>query len=265
MRPEHINQSALSEYAGFLIDCFYSNNFEPIFDALDENVIIYGSVDGKRIESRQEFILRIEAGRPCELGPVMTIRVPHGLRQCDTVSTFNCYMNDESGKIAVLPMLYHMSWVKKDVWKISVVTATGRPAGSQPGSIQPGTIASVLAMPIEIGSRTRVYLHEKGTGNALCIAPSAVEYIEGEGHYSKIHMGQEIVTVTGSLKEVLSKCGTELVQCHSGFAVNPLYVQSIERFAITLVTGMRLPVPEKKYTAVKRQLEAARAVNKKSP
>ena len=155
-------------------------------------------------------------------------------------------------------MLYHLSWVKKDVWKVSVVTATGRPAGRFPGSIQPGTIASEMAVPSDVRGKTRMYVHEKGTNNALCIAPSAVEYIEGDGHSSMIHIGQNVITVTGSLKEVLAKCGGALIQCHSGFAVNPLYVQSIERFRITLVSGEKLPVPEKKYSAVRKQLEAAR-------
>lgn len=45
------------------------------------------------------------------------------------------------------------------------------------------------------------------------------------------------------------------VRCHASYLVNPQYVSEIRRFRIRLQNGIELPVPEKKYMAVKTELQ----------
>ena len=45
------------------------------------------------------------------------------------------------------------------------------------------------------------------------------------------------------------------VRCHASYLVNPQLVSEIRRFRIRLQNGIELPVPEKKYMAVKTELQ----------
>ncbi len=56
---------------------------------------------------------------------------------------------------------------------------------------------------------------------------------------------------TERLNAVAERMPGSMLRCHSSYLVNPMYVESIERFALTLSDGSRIPIPEKKYTAVK--------------
>ena len=45
-----------------------------------------------------------------------------------------------------------------------------------------------------------------------------------------------------------------LVRVHSGYIINPRDVVSVWRFRVSLSDGSVIPIPEKKYTAVKALL-----------
>ena len=45
-----------------------------------------------------------------------------------------------------------------------------------------------------------------------------------------------------------------LVRSHQSYLVNPEHVIQLRRFQVQLTGGVTLPIPEKKYTAVKAKL-----------
>lgn len=53
----------------------------------------------------------------------------------------------------------------------------------------------------------------------------------------------------------MGKYTETLCRIHASFAVNPLYVSDIGRFYVKMQDGKRLSVPEKKYTAIKAELQ----------
>ena len=88
----------------------------------------------------------------------------------------------------------------------------------------------------------------------LCLNPDEIMYIENCGTHSIIHSQSQVFECTERLSSLAKRLGNTLLRCHSGFLVNPLHVESIERFCLTLKNGKKIPVPEKKYTAVKAAL-----------
>ena len=44
--------------------------------------------------------------------------------------------------------------------------------------------------------------------------------------------------------------------------VNPIYDQAVRRFSLLLQVGTELPIPEKKYTAVKREIAERLGISK---
>lgn len=88
----------------------------------------------------------------------------------------------------------------------------------------------------------------------LCTGPEQILYLESVASHTLIHMTSQVFECTDRLSALHKKLGDRFVRCHASYLVNPLYVQSVERFALTMTDGRRLPIPEKKYTAVKEML-----------
>lgn len=63
-----------------------------------------------------------------------------------------------------------------------------------------------------------------------------------------------MITVNGTLPDFESMYSKYLLRIHASYLINPEHVSKIERFAVTLSDGTILPIPEKRYTAVKKIL-----------
>lgn len=88
----------------------------------------------------------------------------------------------------------------------------------------------------------------------LYTAADQILYMESSGNHTLIHMTAEIFECTERLSSIAKRTTDSFLRCHTSYLVNPLYVQSVERFSLTLSNGKKIPIPEKKYTAVKNSL-----------
>ena len=71
-----------------------------------------------------------------------------------------------------------------------------------------------------------------------------------------IHTDTGTIIVNGTLPDYEKKYPDFLLRIHSGFLINPHCVSRVERFAVIMSDGARLPIPEKKYTAIKHRILA---------
>ena len=69
-----------------------------------------------------------------------------------------------------------------------------------------------------------------------------------------VHLRNKTIKVKTTVSEIEKLTRGFLVRVHSGYIVNPKDVVSIWRFRVSLSDGSVIPIPEKKYTAVKAQL-----------
>lgn len=79
-------------------------------------------------------------------------------------------------------------------------------------------------------------------------------YVESNRPGCIIHTTISSFECAESVSEIYKKGGDSLIRIHSSYLINPMYIRSIHRFAVTLQNGCVLPVPEKKYTAIKAQI-----------
>lgn len=73
--------------------------------------------------------------------------------------------------------------------------------------------------------------------------------------HTVIHTVEEDYESVESLQTLMNRYPDLFVRCHASYLVNPQYVSEIRRFRIRLQNGIELPVPEKKYMAVKTELQ----------
>lgn len=79
-----------------------------------------------------------------------------------------------------------------------------------------------------------------------------VEKVKMSSHLL-VHTMSDSITVSRNMRDMEQQCQS-LVRIHTSYLVNPRHVKEVHRFALTMSDGRELPIPEKKYTAVKKML-----------
>lgn len=103
----------------------------------------------------------------------------------------------------------------------------------------------------------------------VCHVSNALDYDDRDVIYP-VHYGEDRVRVAVLSGEdrapriVLKGANKAMLflRCHESYLVNPDRVTEITRFHLTLINGTTLPIPEKKYTAVKKRLSEMLAKEK---
>ncbi len=93
-----------------------------------------------------------------------------------------------------------------------------------------------------------------GDIKTTCIAPNK-NVREIILHYKiYTHFPSSSIDINGSLPDFEQSYPDFLLRIHASYLINPAHVQKIRRFAVILTGGTELPIPEKKYTAIKKLL-----------
>lgn len=101
----------------------------------------------------------------------------------------------------------------------------------------------------------------KGVGETTYFFNAAtILWVESadEGRHAIVHTLEGSYRSMDRLAHFKEAGGGMLVRIHASHLVNPLYVRSVTRFSLTLTEGTVLPIPQKRYTRVKAELEAWR-------
>ncbi len=86
-----------------------------------------------------------------------------------------------------------------------------------------------------------------GSGKEVCRPPRSP--------YTIFHTLNGEFDSTESLSKLEKKYSDTFLRIHASFMVNPLFVQSIRRFEVTLTDGTVLPIPDRKYAKVAKALQ----------
>ena len=60
--------------------------------------------------------------------------------------------------------------------------------------------------------------------------------------------------LSASLDALEAQLGSRFVRTHRSYLVNPDYISSMERYAVVLLNGSKLPIPKKKYNELRELL-----------
>ena len=248
---------------------YYRNNVTPYLDAMADNVIWHGPALGQRIEGlanmraawgREQNALTFSLGdievqyiqtspSSCEvmLMYVVTTYYPNGdaipLFQRIQYSWGDCSVRDDEGR-------------RKRIQKIFMVHISNPGEQHSDDFIYPTHFNEIYGGKSTMQPGPSVSL--KGMNNAIyVVCLNSVVWAESlPDQHSRVHLRDKTVDIRWALSELEKKTEGHLVRIHSGYLVNPKDVVSVRRFSVTMSDGAELPVPEKKYTAVKKLLLA---------
>ena len=114
-----------------------------------------------------------------------------------------------------------------------------------------------MKVPATLTSATGPRITISGS-NHVChfLAANSILYIEtgSRSPYTVFHTLNGEFNSTESISKLEKKYSDIFLRVHASFMVNPLFVQSIRRFEITLTDGTVLPVPARKYSKISKLL-----------
>lgn len=88
----------------------------------------------------------------------------------------------------------------------------------------------------------------------LFVQPNMIFYIKSENKKAELYCSDKVIQSSLSLAEVNALLPPDFVPIHRCYTVNSRYVTAVRRYEVTMVTGEKLPIPRKEYSAVKAAL-----------
>lgn len=146
-------------------------------------------------------------------------------------------------------------------WRISHMHISNKP--SEP--------VSADLFPIQTSRETYEYVREilragskagilpsrvmlEGTETTHCITPDSILYVEAEGKRSVVHCVDGKFPVPSLISEVVPQLPGTFFRVHRSYLVNTAHIVGIRKYVLQLSDGSEIPIPERRYTEVRREI-----------
>ncbi len=237
---------------------YYNNEIQPFFDHCHKDILWLGPAKKQVIRTKKALVEAFEKEYNQLKFKVYDL-TPTTLRICANCTEVLLYFIVDTfwpdGSSNRVYQRIDFTWeIRKDIALIRVCHISNPIDYDDRDNIYP--IHYLESHPnMTLYMEASENLSFKGKNGSVCYTdPNNILYMESMGNHTQIRMLSQTFECINRLS-VIHKKMNSFIRCHSSFLVNPLYVQSIERFALTMTDGKRVPIPEKKYTAVKAMLQ----------
>lgn len=254
-----------AEYAEYMLREYYHLNIKPFFSALDTdvmwigpgNLFVFGEVAVKSCFKDGFIMPRVEMEN-VEFYPLQS-----GKDGCIVVGRFSCYTHQDADKVMAANQrvtLHFRQFGKNKIVKITHIHVSN----------EWNELVDDEVFPIKISVQTYRYMQKLAAQSGVkkrhkkielrndtslqYIDPDMVVYAESIGKHTIVHFLDKSVTVKRIIGEVAPLFPERFYRPHRGYLVNCEFISTVERYSITMVTGMTIPIPEKRYGVVREEV-----------
>lgn len=246
--------------SGEILTQYYDNNITPFLDACHEDVLWIGPAE-KQVIRTKKALVNTFLSELHELKFVLhdLVITPLATTSNRVVEIIMFFMVDTiwpDNSMNRVNQRIHLSWIMNNgVPQIRLCHISNAISYDERDTIYPVHYDSKFrGMPLAGVSRSE-RLSFKGTDKSLLfLNRNQILYIESHGRHSNIHTTSNSYEITESLLSLEKRFPDYFLRCHQSYLINPDFASSIERFKLTMSDGFVIPIPEKKYTQVKRLL-----------
>lgn len=262
-----MNIQECAEKSIYIASEYYNNSIEPYFENMVDNVIWHGPAIGQQITGRDKMREAWDSSPnhlTFSLGDIDVQYIQTTPSSCEVMMMFVVTTHYPNGDSIPLFQRVQFSWAdvnitdenkqKKTVSKIFMIHISDPIEQHSEDFIYPEHYNEVYKQAEKPVQEPRLSL--RGTNNAIYVITinSIVWAQTTPDQHCLLHLRNRTVKVKNTLTEIEKLTNGQLIRVHSGYIVNPLDVESIWRFKVSVSDGSVLPIPEKKYTAVKKKL-----------
>ncbi len=252
----------------FIITEYYKNNLEPFFESISDDILWVGPAQGQQMQGRENLIQAWAAEKHAltfTMGDISALCVSPHSRVKEVFLHYDIYTHYPSGNTVMHDQRLNYTWREKR-------TKTG--AGWE---YCPEIVMLQISNAWKYDSRDTIYpVHYENMSKSEYfftkpehyvivktpdmsvhrIAAERILYIETVKRSARlqVHMGNGTITINETLPEFEKKYPGLFLRVHASYMINPVHVREIRRFSVTLSDGTELPIPEKKYTRIKKLL-----------
>ena len=252
----------ISEQSAKILLSYYDNDIEPFLEACHPDVLWIGPGEGQVIKTQAALKDAFAAENNTLKFNVHDLSVTTLATSSPSVfEAILMFLVDTiwpDGTIGRVNQRIQLSWVYcEEMPRILVCHISNTIAFDQRDSIYPvhytetfGTEMHYTGAP----ASGRICLRIKGH-TAVYVAHDRIMYAESRDRHTIVHTPDGTYEATESLSTIAGLYKDLFIRCHASYIVNPAFIASISRFQIELQDGSIVPVPEKKYTAVRGMIE----------
>lgn len=249
---------------------YYKNHLQPFFDNLSEDILWIGPAKGQEIRGREEVISIFSAethNLTFTMGSIRAICISPCKTAYEVILQYEIYTHYPDGNTDLHNQRIQYSWYREKVqtengsdfcWKIAVMHISNAWPYDSRDTIYPIHYNS-LPLPVQFIEKPKYFMTVTASDLSVHRIPmERLLYIETVKRTAKLHIqtSTDSIIVNGKLPDFEKAYPDFLLRIHSGYLINPDRVSKIERFSVTMSNGVKLPIPEKKYTAIKQQILA---------
>ncbi len=269
---EFMNISAQIRQSVHIITEYYENHLQPFFDAADDDLLWIGPAENQWMQGKATILAAFaqEDGThhlTFTMSNISATPVSCGPHACEIILTYLVYTYYPSGAMTVHDQRLHYTWRDKKVTgpdgksvmvpKIAVVHISNAFPYDERDKIYP-VHYDEMKVPVTVSPVTGQRITINGQ-NHVChfLVANSILYIETgtRSPYTVVHTLTSTFDSVDSLSKLEKQYGSIFLRIHASFIVNPLFVQSIRRFKLTLTDGTVLPIPDRKYAKVAKALQ----------
>ncbi len=255
-----------------ILDC-YDNRPQGLLDRCNENVLWY-SPDSRilhgretlrqecnRLNDRLRFALRDMAEAPYVIS---------GTSSCDVFLSFLVDTSWPDGTTKSVEQQVQLSWIGCDTDTPTIalvhmanITARERCCDIKALYLDVSRLVDLVAperaaqaVAEAMAAEQRLCL--RGLGHTvLYLDPADVVFVKSKGRHSLFHTSDgRVFESVESLSCLARRFQGLFTRCHASYLVNPAYVRGIVRCKVILTNGDALPIPEKRFTAIRKEITA---------
>ena len=266
-----MKQKEITALSLALVAHFFDGNFEPLIDHFASGILWIGPRDNQIIRGKEELASHLHRARTnaeYTLSDISTQTASVGKKGMNQLLLYDVLIRTADGREVVSRQRTLFAWelqklprrpASEAVPRIAMILVSN--AALLFGSGQAAENAPERTWVTDSSSDTfssKRILVRGAKDESHYLDVGRVLYIEStdSSHHSLIHTTSGDLPCLDKVTALAEQYGGTFLRCHASYLVNPYYIRSLKRFSLTLADGTVLPVPEKKYTAFKKALNA---------
>jgi len=248
-------------------DVFLNNDTTLYFESMVDDVLWHGIAIGQDIKGLDTLreAWKVSVGSLVySLGDIEVEYIQTSSMSCEVMLMYSVKIYYPNGDVIPAFERLHFSWAdtihideqkhKKCIPKIFMVDISN-PIKYHPDDYLFPEHYNVLHKQVEKPIQ-EPRISFRGVDNIFyAITVSSIIWIESTPErHCLIHLRDRTLKAKIMLFKIEKQTKGFLIRVHSSYIINPLDVVSVQRFKVSLSDGTVIPIPEKKYTAVKKKL-----------
>lgn len=263
-----MNSKEIVKLTNYIVQKYYNNDIQPFLDHVDEKILWYGPAKGQFLSGRQAIIDAWENEKHSlkfTLGNIHIDNISTNNSYCEVMVLFPVTTHFPEGGSITMDQIIHITWCERNIGegkekekkpRMLVIHISDLYHKHEADNIYPVHFNEIYSGYVPVSDPGRRLYFRGIDSTDLYLLSNTIIWIESidNGRHSILHTRNEAIRVSLPLGTLEKKYPDLFLRCHKCYLVNIQHIAKIKRFKVIMSNKKELPIPEKKYTAFKKNV-----------